>query len=550
MPSSCAIDALKAHYQRLSQLNLLDLFKQNPQRAKDFTLELDGVYFDFSKNNINEQTLDLLLDFAKQQNLTTKIQAMFNGEKINNTENRAVLHTALRSNKESILVDGHNVMPEIKAVRAQMAEFCRKIHSGEHLGYTGKKITTIVNIGIGGSDLGPVLICQALKPYRVSGMNIHFISSVDGYMLNDILADIDPETTLFVVASKTFTTQETMTNAHSTRSWFLDKTTNNTAAIAKHFIALSTNTAAVQAFGIAPENMFAFWDFVGGRYSSWSAIGLSIALYIGYNNFDQFLGGARAMDEHFSQTADLRQNLPVILGLIGVWYNNFYDYHSLIISPYNTRLTRFPAYIQQLEMESNGKSVNKAGDPLNYATCPVVWGDSGINGQHAYYQLLHQGTQIVPMDIIVATSDKFSNQEHNDILWSNAIAQAEAFMAGKSYETAKSELVAQGMSQDLASEIAKHKVFPGNRPSNMLVLPEINPHYLGMLIALYEHKVFVQGVIWDINTFDQMGVELGKALAKKVLQDIESRQISEHDGSTVAIIQHYLQQTTQNKQKS
>lgn len=549
MPSS-VIDALKAHYQQLSQLTLLDLFKQNPQRAKDFTLESEGIYFDFSKNNINEQTLELLLNFAKQQNLAAKIQAMFNGEKINNTENRAVLHTALRSNKESILVDGHNVMPEIKAVRAQMAEFCRKIHSGEHLGYTGKKITTIVNIGIGGSDLGPVLICQALKPYRVAGMNIHFISSVDGYMLNDILADVDPETTLFVVASKTFTTQETMTNAHSTRSWFLDKTANNTAAIAKHFIALSTNTQAVEAFGIARENMFAFWDFVGGRYSSWSAIGLSIALYIGYDNFDQFLSGARVMDEHFSQTADLRKNLPVILGLIGVWYNNFYDYHSLIISPYNTRLTRFPAYIQQLEMESNGKSVNKAGEPLDYATCPVVWGDSGINGQHAYYQLLHQGTQVVPMDIIVAASDKFSNKEHNDILWSNAIAQAEAFMTGKSYETAKAELLMQGVVQESASEIAKHKVFSGNRPSNMIILPEINPHYLGMLIALYEHKVFVQGVIWDINTFDQMGVELGKALAKKVLQDIESRQISEHDGSTVAIIQHYLNQTTQNKLKS
>jgi glucose-6-phosphate isomerase len=542
--SFCSIEALKSHHQQLSELTISDLFKQDQDRAKDFTLESNGLYFDFSKNNINKKTLELLLDFADKQKLTTKIQAMFNGEKINNTENRAVLHTALRSNKESILLDGHNVMPEIKAVRAQMAEFCRKIHSGEHLGYTGKKITTIVNIGIGGSDLGPVLICQALKPYRVNGMNIHFISSVDGYMLNDILADIDPEITLFVVASKTFTTQETMTNAHSTRSWFLDKTANNSAAIAKHFIALSTNTTAVEAFGIAPENMFAFWDFVGGRYSSCSAIGLSIALYIGSDNFNQFLGGARAMDEHFSQTTDLRQNLPVILGLIGIWYNNFYDYHSLIISPYNTRLTRFPAYIQQLEMESNGKSVNKAGEPLNYATCPVVWGDSGINGQHAYYQLLHQGTQVVPMDIIVATSDKFSNPEHNDILWSNAIAQAEAFMTGKSYATAKSELLAQGMKEEAAAEVAKHKVFAGNRPSNMLILPEINPHYLGMLIALYEHKAFVQGVIWDINTFDQMGVELGKALAKKVLHDIESGQISEHDASTVAIIQHYLSQKT------
>ena len=543
MTKECMVNDLIAHQKHLAQSTLSDLFAKDAVRANKFTLQHDGIYFDFSKNNIQEETIQLLIEFANKQKLAEKIKAMFSGEKINNTENRAVLHTALRSDKAEILVDGQNIMPEINAVKAQMAEFCRKIHSGEHIGYTGKKITTIVNIGIGGSDLGPVLICQALRPYRQAGMDIHFISSVDGFMFNDILADVDPETTLFIVASKTFTTQETMTNAHSSRAWFLAQTNNNEAAIAKHFIALSTNTKAVTEFGIAPENMFAFWDFVGGRYSSWSAIGLSVALYIGWDNFSQFLAGGNAMDKHFAETSDLRQNLPAILGMIGLWYVNFYDYRSLIISPYNTRLTRFPAYIQQLEMESNGKSVNKAGEKLNYLTCPVVWGDSGINGQHAYYQLLHQGTQIVPMDIIVATSGKFSNQEHNDILWSNAIAQAEALMGGKDYATAQAELLAQGMNESEAALIAPHKVFAGNRPTNMIILPEISPYYLGSLIAMYEHKVFVQGVLWDVNTFDQWGVELGKQLAKKVLKDLESGNISAHDSSTVAIIKHYLAAT-------
>ncbi len=530
---------LIAHHYAISAIPLSRLFAENPDRSSQFTSNASGIVYDYSKNCITEETLELLIDLAKQADLKAKIQAMFTGEKINNTENRAVLHTALRSEQESILVDGVNVMEAIGKVKKQMQEFCHKIHSGEHLGYTGKKITHIVNIGIGGSDLGPVLVCQALKPYRVSGMKIDFISSVDGYMLNDVLADVDPETTLFVVASKTFTTQETMTNAQSARKWFLTKTLSNESAIAKHFIALSTNSKAVSEFGIAKENMFAFWDFVGGRYSLWSAIGLSIALYIGYDNFSELLRGANQMDKHFANT-DFRHNLPVILGLLGVWYVNFFDYRSIIVSPYNTRLTRLPAYIQQLEMESNGKSVNKAGERVTYATCPVVWGDSGINGQHAYYQLLHQGSQIIPMDIIVAASDKFSDPQHNDILWSNAIAQAEAFMTGKSYAVAKEELLNQGITEEMAAEIAKHKVFEGNRPSNMLVLPEISPYYLGMLIALYEHKTFVQGIIWDINSFDQMGVELGKQLAKKVLQDIESGVISEHDDSTTSLIKDYL----------
>jgi glucose-6-phosphate isomerase len=535
------LSSLNTHFQQVKNKTLLEFFAEEQGRSKNYSLQHEGLHFDFSKNRINKTTLAMLLELAKQVNLPHHINEMFNGGKINNTENRAVLHTALRSEEASILVDNKNIMSDVLAVKKQMQNFCHKIHNGEHLGFSGQKITHIVNIGIGGSDLGPVLVCQALKPYRQTGMNIDFISSVDGYMLNDVLTDVNPETTLFVVASKTFTTQETMTNAMSARKWFLAKTNNNSAAIAKHFIALSTNEKAVTEFGIAKENMFAFWDFVGGRYSLWSAIGLSIALYIGYDNFEQLLAGANSMDKHFRNTTDLSQNIPVILALLGIWYVNFFDFRSLILSPYNTRLTRFPAYVQQLEMESNGKSVNKAGERINYNTCPVVWGDSGINGQHAYYQLLHQGSQIIPMDIIVALSDKFSNKEHNDILWSNAIAQAEAFMCGKTYETAKSEFLAQGMNEVDATEIAKHKIFEGNRPSNMIMLPEISPYYLGMLIALYEHKTFVQGVIWDINSFDQMGVELGKQLAKAVLKDIESANISDHDDSTVAIIQHYLE---------
>lgn len=535
------LSSLNTHFQQVKNKTLLEFFAEEQGRSKNYSLQHEGLHFDFSKNRINKTTLAMLLELAKQVNLPHHINEMFNGGKINNTENRAVLHTALRSEEASILVDNKNIMSDVLAVKKQMQNFCHKIHNGEHLGFSGQKITHIVNIGIGGSDLGPVLVCQALKPYRQTGMNIDFISSVDGYMLNDVLTDVNPETTLFVVASKTFTTQETMTNAMSARKWFLAKTNNNSAAIAKHFIALSTNEKAVTEFGIAKENMFAFWDFVGGRYSLWSAIGLSIALYIGYDNFEQLLAGANSMDKHFRNTTDLSQNIPVILALLGIWYVNFFDFRSLILSPYNTRLTRFPAYVQQLEMESNGKSVNKTGERINYNTCPVVWGDSGINGQHAYYQLLHQGSQIIPMDIIVALSDKFSNKEHNDILWSNAIAQAEAFMCGKTYETAKSELLAQGMNEVDATEIAKHKIFEGNRPSNMIMLPEISPYYLGMLIALYEHKTFVQGVIWDINSFDQMGVELGKQLAKAVLKDIESANISDHDDSTVAIIQHYLE---------
>ena len=531
---------LQEHYKQISKLRLVDLFNNDSNRASKYTLETNGLVFDFSKNNINEETLELLIKLASESDLTRQIEAMFSGSKINNTENRAVLHTALRSKDKTILVDDVNVVEDIQNVLLRMQDFSIKVHNGIHTGFSGKKITDIVNIGIGGSDLGPALVCQALKPYRKNNLNIHFISSVDGYQILDTLSTLNPETTLFVIASKTFTTQETMTNAMTSRKWFLDSTSNNLEAIQYHFVASSTNIEAVSAFGISPDNMFPFWDFVGGRYSLWSSIGLSIILYIGYDNFNELLNGARDMDEHFVENTDLRQNIPVMLALISLWYINFYDYNTQVISPYNTRLTRFPAYVQQLEMESNGKSVDKNGDLLGYKTCPVIWGDSGINGQHAYYQLLHQGTSIYPMDIIIALSDKFSDKTHNQILQSNAIAQAQAFMIGKTLQQTKSELLASGESLESSEFLAKHKEFKGNRPTNMILLPEISPYYLGGLIALYEHKTFVQGIIWNIDSFDQWGVELGKQLAKSILNDIVLEKVSSNDSSTANIIKECI----------
>ncbi len=531
---------LKDHYKQISKFTLLDLFNNDSDRASKYTLEANALKFDFSKNNINDVTISLLTKLASESGLASQIEAMFSGEKINNTENRAVLHTALRSKDKAILVDGVNIAEDIQNVLSRMHDFSVKIHNASHTGFSGKKITDIVNIGIGGSDLGPVLVCQALKPYRKNNLNIHFISSVDGYQILDTLATLNPETTLFVIASKTFSTQETMTNAMTARKWFLDNTANNLSAIQYHFVASSTNIEAVSTFGISPDNMFPFWDFVGGRYSLWSSIGLSIILYIGYDNFSEMLNGARDMDKHFVETTNLKQNMPVMLALISLWYINFYEYTTQVISPYNTRLTRFPAYIQQLEMESNGKSVDKNGDLLGYKTCPVIWGDSGINGQHAYYQLLHQGTSIYPMDIIFALSDKFSDRLHNQILQSNAIAQAQAFMVGKTSLQAKSELLASGESLERAEFLSKHKEFHGNRPTNMILLPEISPYYLGNLIALYEHKTFVQGIIWNIDSFDQWGVELGKQLAKGILNDILLEKVSTTDTSTASIIKECI----------
>ncbi|MFN8769325.1 MAG: glucose-6-phosphate isomerase [Neisseriaceae bacterium] len=525
---------LKNHFEKNKLVKLIDLFKEDSNRADKFSLTYENLFFDFSKNNVTEETLSLLIKLAEESDLDNKINAMFNGDKVNNTENRAVLHTALRAtnNKQD------EVSTEIHNVLERMQKFSDKVRSGEHKGYTGKSITDIVNIGIGGSDLGPVLACQALKPYR-SNLNIHFVSSIDGYQILDILSNLNPETTLFIIASKTFTTQETMINAGTAREWFL-KSANNVDYIKYHFVASSTNSKAVEAFGIDTDNMFEFWDYVGGRYSLFSSIGLSIILYIGFENFSRMLDGARAMDTHFRETKDFRQNLPVLLGLIGIWYVNFYNYSTHIISPYNTRLSSFPAYIQQLDMESNGKSVNRAGEAITYKTCPVIWGGHGINGQHAYYQLLHQGTSIYPMDILVALSDKHTLRNHNDILVANAFAQAEAFMCGTSFNEARSELINNGVNPTDADFLAKHKVFAGNRPTNLITLPEISPYYLGMLIALYEHKTFTQGIIWNINSFDQMGVELGKQLAKTICNDMATKVISQHDSSTHNLIKNYI----------
>lgn len=518
-----------------------DLFTQDELRVDKFSRSFGGIYYDFSKNNIDDKIWQGLLQLTTESKLKDKIHDMFAAHKINHTENRAVLHTALRAKRDSsVILDGHNVVSDVYEQLDKMQAFCNKIHSGAHVGFTGKKITHIVNIGIGGSDLGPVFVTAALEPYKVKGMSIDFLSSVDGYALNSVLGKVDVETTLFVIASKTFTTQETITNANSVRAWFLEQTNNNEQAIAKHFVALSTNIDAVVKFGIDIDNIFAFWDFVGGRYSLCSAIGLSIALYLGFDNYRELLDGARNMDEHFYQS-EFKDNLPVIMALIGIWHVNFCHYNALVISPYNTRLTKFPAYIQQLEMESNGKSIDNQNERIDYATCPVIFGDSGINAQHAYYQLLHQGTQIVPMDIIVAVSDKFSNKTHNDILLANAFAQAEAFMNGLDYTGVLEKLLAQGIDESQAQVLAKHKVFEGNRPTNTLLLKEINPFILGELIALYEHKTFVQGVIWNINSFDQMGVELGKVLANVILSDIKDfEHVKSHDNSTFKLIQTYI----------
>lgn len=525
---------------QIQSTSLEQIFNQTPNRFNNYSLSYEGLLFDFSKNYLTTDITNSLLELAQQSNLAKAINDMFSGVKINTTEDRAVLHSALRSEQASLILDERNIMVDIQQVLTQMKEFTNALHANKHKGFTGKAITDIVNIGIGGSDLGPQLLSEALKPYRQNNLNIHFISSIDGYAINNVLSDLNPETSLFVIASKTFTTQETMVNAHTAKQWFLSISGANDKDIAKHFVAVSTNINAVTNFGIAKENIFAFWDFVGGRYSICSSIGLSVMLYIGYANFKEFLLGCHSMDEHFRNTTDLAKNLPVMLALVGIWNNNFLNYHSLSISTYNTRLAKFPAYIQQLEMESNGKSVNLAGEQLSYASVPIIWGGSGINAQHAYYQMLHQGTHIVPLDIIVALSSEHSITKHNDILISNAIAQAEGFMLGKSREQAYAELTQAGYNHDKATLLSYHKAFAGGRPTNTLVLADISPKTLGLLIALYEHKAFVQGVIWQINSFDQMGVELGKVLAKTILNDIENNSISKHDDSTSNLIKLYF----------
>jgi len=528
--------ALVQHQNEVSELHMRDLFARDPQRFTRFSLRFEDILFDYSKNRITEKTLPLLFDLARQANLGRMIEAMFSGQKINVTEDRAVLHVALRNRSNTpILVDGQDVMPEVNRVLGKMRSFSEAVRSGEWKGFTGKAITDVVNIGIGGSDLGPKMVCEALKHYARPDLRAHFVSNVDSTDLVETLKTLNPETTLFLVASKTFTTQETMTNALSARQWLL-AAAKDEAAVARHFAAMSTNTAAVTKFGIDPRNMFEFWDWVGGRYSLWSAIGLSIALNLGMDHFEELLGGAHKVDRYF-RTAPFEQNIPVIMGLLGVWYNNFFDAQSYAILPYDQYLMYFPAYFQQGDMESNGKGVTRQGEPVDYSTGPVIWGQPGTNGQHAFYQLIHQGTKLIPCDFLAAANSQNPLGDHHPILLSNYLAQTEALMKGKTSSEARAELAAEGQSGAQLEILAQAKTFPGNRPTNSLLYSKLTPEVLGELIAMYEHKIFTQGVIWNINSFDQMGVELGKQLAKKILPELAGpNPVTAHDSSTNGLI--------------
>jgi len=528
--------ALKKHHLEIADLHMRQLFDEDPHRFERFSLRLGEILFDFSKNRVIKETITLLCDLARQAELAGWIEAMFAGEKINLTEDRAVLHVALRNrSSRSINVDGQDVMPKVNRVLEKMRAFSELVRGGEWRGYTGKPITDIVNIGIGGSDLGPKMVCEALKPYAQPGLNVHFVSNVDSTDLVETLKNLNPETVLFLVASKTFTTQETMTNAHSARAWFLE-TAQDESAIAKHFVAISTNKEAVKKFGIDPKNMFEFWDWVGGRYSLWSAIGLSIALYLGMDHFEELLEGAHQVDQHF-YTAPFEKNIPVIMALLGIWYNNFFDADSYAILPYDQYLAHFPAYFQQGDMESNGKRVDKDGHEVTYSTGPIIWGQPGTNGQHAFYQLIHQGTKLIPCDFLAAVNSHNPLGEHHDILLSNFLAQTEALMKGKTADEVRSELAEEGYSGERLERLVPAKTFPGNRPTNSFLYPKLTPQVLGSLIALYEHKIFAQGVIWHVNSFDQMGVELGKQLAKKILPELPGEaKIQSHDSSTNGLI--------------
>ena len=531
---------LQKHYEEeMNRRHMRDLFASDPDRFKKFSITLGEILFDYSKNIINEKTLKLLLQLAEDCNVKQAIAEQFAGVPINETENRAVLHTALRSFDPSpILVDGTDIKPGIQKVRAQMEAFCAAIHSGSHRGYTGKKIKYIVNIGIGGSDLGPVMVTEALKPYWVDGIQTYFVSNVDGTHIAETLKKVTPDETLFLIASKTFTTQETMTNAQTARDWFLQHATDQ-KHIALHFAALSTNEKAVTAFGIDPKNMFEFWDWVGGRYSLWSAIGLSIALTIGYNNFEALLKGAEATDKHVASTP-FDKNISVLMALIGIWYTNFFGAQSEAILPYDQYMHRFAAYFQQGNMESNGKSIDRSGNPVNYATGPVIWGEPGTNGQHAFYQLIHQGTLLIPADFIAPANSHNAIGDHHVKLLSNFFAQTEALLNGKSENEVMVEFMKTSMDEKDVKRLTPYKVFEGNKPTNSFLLKEINPFNVGSLIALYEHKIFVQGVIWNVFSFDQWGVELGKQLANKVLPELENNDtISSHDASTNGLINAY-----------
>ncbi|KAM6937351.1 glucose-6-phosphate isomerase a [Xenentodon cancila] len=530
------------HQTHGSGLNMRSMFEGDTQRFSTFSTILDTddgeILLDYSKNLINQDVMAMLLSMAKSRGVEEAREKMFSGEKINFTEGRAVLHIALRNRSNTpILVDGKDVMPEVNRVLEKMKAFCQKVRSGDWKGFSGKSITDVVNIGIGGSDLGPLMVTEALKPYSAGGPNVWFVSNIDGTHLAKTLAQLNPETTLFIIASKTFTTQETITNAESAKDWFLQMASDK-STVAKHFVALSTNATKVKDFGIDTENMFEFWDWVGGRYSLWSAIGLSIALHIGFENFEQLLAGAHWMDNHF-HSAPLDQNVPVLLALLGVWYVNFFKAETHAMLPYDQYMHRFAAYFQQGDMESNGKYITKDGSRVNYHTGPIVWGEPGTNGQHAFYQLIHQGTRMIPADFLIPAQSQhpIRNNLHHKILVANFLAQTEALMKGKTPEEARKELEAGGMTGEVLEKLLPHKVFEGNKPSNSIVFKKLTPFILGALVAMYEHKIFVQGVMWDINSYDQWGVELGKQLAKKIEPELkDDADVSSHDSSTNGLI--------------
>lgn len=533
-----AYKKLQAHFPGIAGKQITALFAENPARFQQYSIPFNDLFLDYSKNRIDQKAIDLLLELAAETGLREAIQALFSGEKINETEHRAVLHTALRNRANTpILQDGQDIMPQINAVLAQMKSCCGQVISGSWKGYTGKAITDVVNIGIGGSDLGPVMVTEALKHYR-NHLHIHFVSNVDGTHISETLKGLNPETTLFLVASKTFTTQETMANAHTARKWLLQQA-ETPDAVAAHFIALSTNEAAVKEFGIDPGNMFGFWDWVGGRYSLWSAIGLSIALSIGYDHFESLLTGAYEADLHFKETP-WEENIPVILGLLGIWYNNFFNTATHALLPYDQYLHRFAAYFQQGDMESNGKSMDRNGEKITYSTGSVIWGEPGTNGQHAFFQLLHQGTQLIPCDFIVPAQSLNPIGNHHQLLLANCFAQTQALMMGKDRETVIAELKKAGKTEEETEQLAPFKIFEGNRPSNTFLIKKITPRSLGSLIALYEHKIFVQGIIWNIFSFDQWGVELGKQLANTILPELSTAEATTNlDASTNGLINLY-----------
>jgi glucose-6-phosphate isomerase len=535
LTSTASFQQLETHAIEAEDWEMRSLFAADPRRFERMSVEAAGLFLDYSKNRLDGRTLELLVALARERGVEPLRDAMFAGEKINVTENRAVLHTALRAPREvRLVVDGQDVIKDVHEVLGRVKRFTDEVRSGAWLGHSGLPITDVVNIGIGGSDLGPRMACLALRHYAHPRLNMHFVSNVDGHDMDAALAKVKPETTLFIVASKTFTTAETMLNAQTARKWFVDQAPES--ALARHFVAVSTNTEAIKEFGIDPANMFPFWDWVGGRYSVWSAIGLPVALSVGFGYFSDFLAGAHAMDEHF-RTAPLEENMPALLALVGFWNRQFLGCASVSIAPYHQDLNRFPAYLQQLDMESNGKRVTRSGDPVDTPTCPVIWGDVGTNGQHAYFQLLHQGTDVTPIDFIASLRPAHELQQHHAALLANCFAQSEAFMKGKTLDEVRRDLQGQGLALAEVERLAPHKTFPGNRPSNTILMEYLTPTSLGALIALYEHKTFVQGVLWDVNSFDQWGVELGKVLAKKIEAELTGEVQPElHDSSTNGLI--------------